>query len=78
MADEADVAQAYTDALIERGVRAVRANFSTVSRTHCEECDGIIPRRRQEFIPGVQTCVTCQARRELLQKVGVPLNGRYE
>lgn len=78
MADAADVAQEYTDALIERGVRIVQAHFTTVSLTHCEACDEVIPPRRRELIPGVTTCVTCQSRRELLKKVGVPLNGGDE
>ncbi|MEG0867111.1 MAG: TraR/DksA family transcriptional regulator [Hafnia sp.] len=78
MADAADVAQEYTDALVERGVRTVQANFTSVSLTHCEACDEVIPPRRRELIPGVTTCVTCQSRRELLKKVGVPLSGGFE
>ena len=78
MADNADAAQEYTDALIERGVRIIQANFTAVSLTHCEECDEVIPPRRRELIPGVTTCVTCQSRRELLIKVGVPRNGGDE
>ncbi|MEG2665174.1 MAG: TraR/DksA family transcriptional regulator [Hafnia sp.] len=78
MADAADMAQEYTDALIERGVRIVQAHFTAVSLTHCEACDEVIPPRRRELIPGVTTCVTCQSRRELLEKVGVPLSGGFE
>lgn len=78
MADAADVAQAFTDALVDRGVRLVQANFTAVSLMQCEACDEVIPPRRRELIPGVTTCVTCQSRRELLQKVGVPLNGGDE
>ena len=73
MADAADTAQAFTDALVECGVRDIQTNFMAVSRMYCEECDEAIPPRRRELIPGVTTCVTCQSRREFLQKVGVPL-----
>ncbi|ENA1774679.1 TraR/DksA C4-type zinc finger protein [Yersinia ruckeri] len=70
MADAADMAQAYTDALVERSVCAIRANFTTSSLMFCEVCDEEIPPSRRELLPGVTTCVTCQWRWELLRKVG--------
>ena len=31
-----------------------------VSRTHCEECDAVIPEGRRNALPGVRLCVQCQ------------------
>ena len=31
---------------------------------HCEDCGERIPARRREAIPGVRTCVACQAERD--------------
>lgn len=31
------------------------------SATHCRVCDEIIPAARRRALPGVQTCVACQA-----------------
>ena len=34
------------------------------SETHCVECGEKIPERRRLALPGVRTCVTCQAARD--------------
>jgi phage/conjugal plasmid C-4 type zinc finger TraR family protein len=34
------------------------------SLTHCEDCGEPIPERRREALPGVKTCVDCQAERD--------------
>lgn len=30
------------------------------SLTHCEECDGPIPLKRRQALPGVRLCINCQ------------------
>ncbi len=34
------------------------------SETHCIECGEAIPEKRREALPGVKTCVECQASRD--------------
>ncbi|HEX3754018.1 MAG TPA: DksA/TraR family C4-type zinc finger protein [Rhizomicrobium sp.] len=34
------------------------------SATHCVECDEQIPEGRRRAVPGVRTCVECQAARD--------------
>ena len=34
------------------------------SAEYCEECGEPIPERRREAVPGVQTCVECQSRKD--------------
>ena len=33
-------------------------------RTHCEECENLIPIARRKAIPGVRLCVSCQSKLE--------------
>jgi phage/conjugal plasmid C-4 type zinc finger TraR family protein len=40
--------------------RALEAQASQPSLTHCEECGDEIPKKRQELIRGVRLCVFCQ------------------
>ena len=40
--------------------RALEAQASQPSLTHCEECGEEIPKKRQELIKGVRLCVFCQ------------------
>jgi DnaK suppressor protein len=35
----------------------------------CEECQGPIPEKRLRVMPFVRTCVTCQEKREVLEKI---------
>ena len=51
-----------TDAVLL--ARARLAQFSAEGRegtTHCTDCGDEIPERRRQAIPGVRTCVSCQA-----------------
>jgi phage/conjugal plasmid C-4 type zinc finger TraR family protein len=34
------------------------------SRTHCAECDELIPEARRKAVPGVKLCIDCQAERD--------------
>ncbi len=40
--------------------RALEAQASQPSLTHCEECGDEIPEKRRELIRGVRLCVYCQ------------------
>ena len=40
--------------------RALEAQASQPSLTHCEECGEEIPEKRQQLVPGVRLCVFCQ------------------
>jgi phage/conjugal plasmid C-4 type zinc finger TraR family protein len=44
--------------------RALEAQASQPSLTHCEECGEEIPKKRQELIRGVRLCVFCQQMHE--------------
>ena len=44
--------------------RALEAQASLPSLTHCEECGEEIPKKRQELIKGVKLCVFCQEQHE--------------
>lgn len=44
--------------------RALEAQASQPSLTHCEECGEEIPKKRQELIKGVRLCVFCQQMHE--------------
>ena len=53
--------QDQIDASVEDAVKQARGRIPTgKSRTHCEECGEAIPEARQQAIPGVRYCVTCQ------------------
>ena len=53
------------DDTVEDGVLAARQRLPAgPSATECEECGEPIPERRREALPGVQTCVACQAERD--------------
>ena len=46
-------------------VRTARAKMpGGISETHCVECGEPIPERRRLVVPGVRTCVACQAARD--------------
>ena len=37
---------------------------------HCENCGAPIPEKRRAALPGVRTCVVCQAERDRLPQFG--------
>jgi phage/conjugal plasmid C-4 type zinc finger TraR family protein len=52
---------------IADGVRSARARLPQgEGARECVECGGEIPLRRREALPGVSTCVACQAGRDRL------------
>ncbi|WP_447887246.1 TraR/DksA C4-type zinc finger protein [Serratia fonticola] len=70
MPDIADEAQSEEQLMIERGLTAIRAQFTSQSAVDCQQCGDPIPERRRQLLPGVKTCVECQQRSEFYRKVG--------
>lgn len=73
MSDWADLAAAReaeirADALADQRRRA-GARFETSAET-CAVCEEPIPEARRHALPGVQTCVDCQAELERALKTG--------
>lgn len=53
--------QDQIDATVKDGVNRAKSQLpSGPGLTHCEECGAKIPEARQQAIPGVRLCVTCQ------------------
>ena len=53
--------QDQIDATVKDGVSRAQSRLPTgPSLAHCAECDAAIPEARQQAIPGVRLCVTCQ------------------
>ena len=57
--DQADMTQIRSDQE-ERQMLANRTKPKGESSVFCKECAGLIPAKRREFVPGVQTCLPCQ------------------
>lgn len=50
---------------VKDAVLRARANMPVgEGAEHCEECSADIPEARRAALPGVRTCVACQAARE--------------
>ena len=53
--------QDQIDASVDDAIKLARSRLPVgKSLTHCEECGEPIPEARQQAIPGVRFCVTCQ------------------
>ena len=65
--------QEQIDASIEDAIKRARDQLpSGASLAHCEECNAAIPSARQEAVPGVRLCISCQAEHD---KEAVNLSG---
>lgn len=64
MADSMDYAQEHQALVLEAQIAKARKSSSLPSAFVCEECDAPIPPDRRVAVPGVDTCVSCQQRRE--------------
>lgn len=54
--------QDQIDASIDDAVQQARNRLPRgESLSHCEECAAAIPEARQQAVPGVRLCVTCQS-----------------
>ena len=57
--------QDQIDDTVKDAVSAARARMpSGESAEECDDCGAVIPKRRREALPGVRTCITCQAQRD--------------
>ena len=57
--------QDQIDDTIRDAVLGARARMPAGEGTeHCEDCGETIPSRRRQALPGVRTCVPCQAERD--------------
>lgn len=57
--------QDQIDDTVKDAVAAARARMAAgPSAEYCDECGGPIPPRRREALPGVRTCIACQAERD--------------
>lgn len=66
MADELDTMQermALLDEMQERALLASAKQYGRESARECQ-CGNAIPEKRRAALPGVTTCVDCQAARE--------------
>ena len=69
--------QDQIDASIDDAVKLSRSRLpGGTSLTHCEECGEGIPEARQQAIPGVRLCVTCQSERDAHQETPTGYNRR--
>ena len=59
MADLADVAADLIEESELAGVAAVRAKLPTGASAVWCECGAVIPQKRRQLLPGIQTCVLC-------------------
>lgn len=54
--------QEQIDASVDDAISSARRKLpSGESLLHCEECGDSIPEARRNALPGVRTCVSCQA-----------------
>ena len=54
--------QDQIDASVADAVKVARGQLpSGESATHCDECDALIPKARQQAAPGVRLCISCQS-----------------
>ena len=61
MADSIDLANENTQRRLDAAL-ASRARIGVMpSLTHCDDCGDAIPEARRAALPGVATCVDCQA-----------------
>ncbi len=57
--------QDQIDDTVKDGVLGARARMPAgPGETHCVECGEPIPEGRRKAVPGVRTCVDCQAERD--------------
>ncbi|ARU30885.1 hypothetical protein CAP31_03795 [Sulfuriferula sp. AH1] len=74
--DAFDRAQALELEEYERRQRAaILPNTLTESAIECVECETPIPEARRLAVPGVQLCITCQTRLELVRKINGERHG---
>jgi phage/conjugal plasmid C-4 type zinc finger TraR family protein len=69
--------QEQIDASISDEIRRARSCLPAgESATVCDECDKPIPQARQQAVPGVRLCVSCQELQDREQQVQAGYNRR--
>ncbi|MDT0618204.1 DksA/TraR family C4-type zinc finger protein [Salinisphaera sp. P385] len=69
--------QEQIDATVDDAVAQARRQLGGgQSLTHCEECGDAIPEKRQEAVPGVRLCVTCQSEADQAEAGAAGFNRR--
>ena len=69
--------QDQIDASVEDSVKLARSRMPAgKSLAHCEECGAGIPEARQQAVPGVRLCVTCQSELDEHQETPAGYNRR--
>jgi len=69
--------QDQIDASVDDAIKLARSRLPVgKSLTHCEECGEVIPEARQQAIPGVRLCVTCQSELDAKQETIALYNRR--
>jgi len=69
--------QDQIDASVDDAIKLARSRLPVgKSLTHCEECGDPIPEARQQAIPGVRFCVTCQSELDEQQETVALYNRR--
>ena len=69
--------QDQIDASVDDAIKLARSRLPVgKSLTHCEECGDEIPEARQQAIPGVRLCVTCQSELDEKQEAIALFNRR--
>jgi phage/conjugal plasmid C-4 type zinc finger TraR family protein len=69
--------QQQIDATVEDAVKRARSQLPKgESRTHCAECEAVIPAARRKAVPGVQLCVACQTELDRDARVASGYNRR--
>ena len=69
--------QDQIDASIADEIKRARSQLTSgESRTHCEECDELIPEARRLAVPGVRLCIPCQEEFDIQHTAAVLYNRR--
>lgn len=69
--------QEQIDATVEDAIKRARSRLREgPGRTHCEECEVLIPEARRKAVPGVRLCVACQEAEDEEHAAGAGYNRR--
>ena len=71
MSDTIDKAQRQSELILEHQIRQATQKASLPTRTHCIDCNELIPLLRQQKVAGCQRCVACQTEFETGKAKGV-------
>ena len=68
--------QDQIDDTVKDAVLRARAQLPRASSSEdCDDCGEPIPKKRREVLPGVRTCIACQAKRDA-SRVAAGINRR--